>query len=131
MAAAFAGGASIHKGLGPAHAIAIVCGDQGQHHGLVVAIALPLTVALVARHSSDKARRLAVALGLADGSKLSDALSSLNRAVGIPETLREAGYRSQSLSELANGMAQSHFNRTSPYAPTSDEYLTIIKALMA
>lgn len=131
MTAAFAGGAAIHKGLGPAHAVAIVCGDQGQHHGLLVAIALPLTVALVARHAPEKARRIAAALGLADGSEIPDALRSLNSSVGIPATLRDAGYRAHALDELADSMARSHFNRTSPYMPTTDDYLAIVKALTA
>jgi alcohol dehydrogenase class IV len=131
MAAAFAGGAAIHKGLGPAHAVSIICGDQGLHHGLIVAIALPHTVALVAPHAAKKADRLASALGLADGSAIPEALQSLNRALGIPATLREAGYRAASFDELADAMARSHFNRTSPYAPNSNDYLAIVKVLMA
>ena len=131
MAAAFAGGAAIHKGLGPAHAVALVCGDQGLHHGLIVAIALPHTIALVAPHAPDKAQRLASALGLADGAALTEALRALNRSLGIPASLREAGYRMSSPGELADAMARSHFNRTSPYAPVPNDYLAIVKVLMA
>ena len=58
-----AGRAAIHKGLGPAHAVAIISGDQGLHHGLIVAIALPHTIALVAPHAAEKADRLAAATG--------------------------------------------------------------------
>lgn len=34
-------GVANHKGLGPVHAIALSCGDQGLHHGVLVAAALP------------------------------------------------------------------------------------------
>ena len=54
MAAAFAGGAAIHKGLGPAHAIAFVCGEQDVHHGTLIGVALPHTTRLVARHVPGK-----------------------------------------------------------------------------
>ena len=129
MAAAFAGGAAIHKGLGPAHAVAIVCGDQGLHHGLLVAIVLPLTMALIGSHAPEKAGRIAAALGLANSSQIPDALSALNKSVGIPANLREAGYRAPDLGELAADMTRSHFNRTSPYTPTAEDYLAIVETL--
>ena len=129
MAAAFAGGAAIHKGLGPAHAIAIVCGDQGIAHGLLVATALPLTAALVVRHSSEKAARIAGALGLAHGSDLPEALSKLIRALALPSSLRTAGYKAVGLEDLTAKILKSHFNRTSPYVPTHGEYLEILTLL--
>jgi 4-hydroxybutyrate dehydrogenase len=58
MGAAFMGGAAIHKGLGPVHAIALSCGDQGLHHGSLVAAALPLTLELVTTHLPHKAARV-------------------------------------------------------------------------
>jgi alcohol dehydrogenase class IV len=131
MAAAFAGGAAIHKGLGPAHAVAIVFGDQGVHHGLLVTIALPLTVSCVAPHVSAKTNRVASSLGLADVSDLPEALRSLNRAVGIPATLREAGYSPGPIKEIVDGLVSSHFNRTSPYIPSIDEYFKIAEALIS
>ena len=131
MAAAFAGGASIHKGLGPAHAIAIVCGDQGLHHGVLIAAALPLTVALVAAHVPGKAERIAGALGLARSSDIPKALSELTGALGLPSNLRVAGYEAGTPDGLIDEILGSHFNRTSPYVPTRDEYLTILRSLLA
>jgi alcohol dehydrogenase class IV len=40
MTGAFVSGVAIQKGLGPAHAIANSCGDQGIHHGKLSAIGL-------------------------------------------------------------------------------------------
>ena len=131
MAAAFAGGAAIHKGLGPAHAIAIVCGDQDLHHGLLVAAALPHTAALVARHDPAKAARAAQALGIGAGGSIADALAALRDALGLPASLQAMGYRAGNLDAMAAAMARSPFNATSPYRPAQEEYRAILQALLA
>jgi len=131
MVAAFAGGAAIQKGLGPAHAVALACGDQDLHHGTLISIALPMTVALVASRSPLKATRLAERLGLRTGAELGDAIRALTRSLGIPGSLREAGYRARSVDDLVNLMVRSPFNRSSPYAPTPEEYRDITMALVA
>ena len=131
MAAAFAGGAAIHKGLGPAHAIALAFGDQHLHHGTLVAAALPWTTDLVARHAPHKAARIAAAMGLRNTGELGAALHALTRALGLPGNLRSAGYRVDSIDRLVADMLGSHFNRTSPYVPTGDEYATIAQELLS
>ena len=131
MAAAFAGGAAIHKGLGPAHAVALACGDQDIHHGVLIAAALPLTVALVAPHAPAKAARVAAALGLSNSAAIPAALQALSRSVGLPASYREAGYRLRATDALVDGMVTSHFNRASPYAPTRNEYASLIDTLLA
>jgi 4-hydroxybutyrate dehydrogenase len=131
MAAAFAGGAAIHKGLGPAHAAAMAFGDQDLHHGMIVAAALPLTVALVAPHAPAKAARLAAALGLNGAQDLGPALQALTSALGLPASLREAGYKATSIDRLIDEMVASPFNRASPYAPTREEYADLARRLLA
>ncbi len=131
MAAAFAGGVAIHKGLGPAHAIALACGDQDLHHGMLVAAALPHTVALVLPHAPAKAERIAAALGLAGRDGIADALRALNAALGLPASYREAGYRAASVDALAEAMAASPFNRASPYRPGVGDYRAILATLLA
>lgn len=130
MAAAFAGGAAINKGLGPAHAVALVCGTQDHHHGTLVGIALPLTSALVVPHATEKAKRIEQALGLTLGVDLADALRTLMRSVELPARLVEIGYKAGSIEELAAGMAKSPFNLTSPYKPGADEYRAILLELL-
>lgn len=126
MAAAFAGGAAIGKGLGPAHAVALSCADQHVHHGTLIGVALPVTTRLLSAHAPDKAARLAAAIGLSAGADLADALAQLVASLGLPATLTQAGYRVDDPERLADDMAQSHFNRTSPYAPTRDEYRQLL-----
>ncbi len=126
MAAAFAGGAAIHKGLGPAHAIAVTCADQDVHHGTLIGIALPHTVRLVSAHLPGKAALLAAAIGLADGVDLADALAALVASLGLPATLTDAGYRVGDVDALVEAIGRSHFNRTTPYVPSATEYRGIV-----
>ncbi len=129
MAAAFAGGVAIHKGLGPAHAIALSCGDQDLHHGVLVAAVLPSTVGLVASHIPAKADRIAAALGLSGPHELAASLVTLIHSLDLPSSLEAAGYRIKSLDALLDGVVASPFNRTSAYVPTRDQYRSIICAV--
>lgn len=122
MAAAFAGGAAIHKGLGPAHAVALTCGDQDVHHGTLIGTALAGSVRLLAAHLPEKADRLRATLRLRADADLGAALYALLATLRLPTTLTAAGYRIDDPERLADEMARSHFNKTSPYAPTRDEY---------
>ena len=131
MAAAFAGGAAIHKGLGPAHAVALAFGDQDLHHGTLIAITLPLTARLMATHAPEKAARAAAAIGLKGAADLAGALQGLNADLGLPASYRAAGYRPGPIPALVDEMRRSHFNRTSPYAPTEADYTEIAEALLA
>jgi alcohol dehydrogenase class IV len=130
MAAAFMGGAAIHKGLGPVHAIALACGDQGLHHGSLIAAALPRTVELIAKHVPGKAAQVATALGLHGAAQISTALEDLIVALGLPRSLTAAGYRVESVPNLVNLATASPFNRSSPYMPTALEYEALLKSLL-
>ena len=129
MAAAFQGGVAIHKGLGPAHAVALACGDQPVHHGTIIGVALPHTVRLLAAHVPDKAARLRAAMGLAEGADIGDALYKLIASLGLASTLPQAGYRCGEPTDLVTAMVASHFNHSSPYAPTAGEYRAILDAI--
>lgn len=135
MAAAYAGGIAIHKGLGPAHAVALACGTQHVHHGTLVGLALPHTTRLLARALPEKAECMAGAIGLAGGGDLADrigaALADLISALGLPTTLQEAGYKAGPIGALVEDLVASPFNRTSPYVPSVDEYHALADALMA
>jgi 4-hydroxybutyrate dehydrogenase len=128
MAAAFAGGVAIHKGLGPAHAFALACGDQHVHHGTLVGIALPHTTRLLARHLPEKAAQITALIGADD---ICDALEALVVRLGLPTTLTGAGYRPGDLEALVTDLVASPFNRTSPYVPTDDEYRAVAHRIMA
>lgn len=126
MAAAFAGGAAIHKGLGPAHAVAMACSDQPVHHGTMVGVALPHTTEMLAAALPAKAARLADALGLASGAELGVSITRLLRSLELPTDLRAAQYAVGDESSLVEAMQTSHFNRSSPYVPSKDEYAAVL-----
>lgn len=125
MAAAYAGGVAIHKGLGPAHAVALACGDQHAHHGTLVAVALPHTTQLLADHLPAKAARMAVGLGLSSTANIGEALSRLIRVLKLPESLPAAGYNVEDFEKFIADLVASPFNRSSPYVPSEAEYRAI------
>ena len=126
MVAAFSGGLAIRKGPGPAHAVALACGDQHVHHGAVIGVALPHTIRLVTPHVPEKAARLRAAIGLAADADLGDALETLIGSLGVPTTLGEAGYSIGDHGALVDAMFTSHINRFSTYAPTAEEYAAVL-----
>lgn len=131
MAAAFAGGVAIGKGLGPAHAVAIGCGDQGLHHGVLSALGLVATLDLVCPKVPERAAAVAAAMGLNEGATVCDGVAALMDRVGLPSSLAAAGYVAGDLDAFARGAAASHFNRTSPYRPTEAEFRAAVARQLA
>lgn len=131
MAASFAGGAAIHKGLGPVHAIALACGDQHLHHGALVAAAIPAVMSLLAERAPEATARIARVLGLSNGHELAESLRELILSLGLAVNLRELGYSVGSVDELAAAMVASPFNRSAVYAPTFEEYRALVRELTA
>jgi alcohol dehydrogenase class IV len=130
MIAAFEGGVAISKGLGPAHAIAITCGDQGLHHGMLSAIGVLASLSLLERKILDRVRPIADAMGLKAGQSTADGVKVLMARVGLPTSLSGIGYSTKDVAALAVKAAESHFNLTSPYAPTKEEFAQMIGAVL-
>lgn len=128
LMASVAGGAGIHKGLGPIHAFAGVFGDRGLHHGTLVAIAMPPAMRLAEARVPEKMREVARALGLENGARVSEAIARLIAELDLPTTLSSYGYGAISDFEEAVEMTwQNRFNLTSPYAPTREEIAAFVK----
>ncbi|MEO6624534.1 MAG: iron-containing alcohol dehydrogenase [Burkholderiaceae bacterium] len=122
MLAAFAGGAAIGMGLGPAHAVAIVCSDQGFHHGVLSGIGLVATLDATSAHVPELAAEVAMALGLESKKPLGQAVASIMRELGLPATLAELNYVPRDLQAMAIAAHQSHFNLFAPFHPTVSDY---------
>lgn len=127
MLAAFAGGVSIGMGLGPAHAVAIVCSDQGFPHGILSGIGLVATLDASQRREPERARAIAQALGLAPSTALSEGVASLMREVGLPTTLAELGYIATDVEALALAAHANHFNVFAPFHPSAFEYAAMLR----
>ncbi len=131
MLAAFAGGVAIGMGLGPAHAIAIVCSDQGFHHGILSGIGLVATLDATSARVPERAAEVASALGLDRTQSLGQAVASLMRELGLPATLAELNYVPRDLQALANAAHQSHFNLFAPFHPTASDYADMLAASLS
>jgi alcohol dehydrogenase class IV len=130
MWAAFAGGVAIGKGLGPAHAIAISCGDQGVHHGILSALGLVACLSLVEAAIPDRCLNVRLALGTPERRSLSEDVLALMRQVGMPTSLTLAGYVVDDLDRTAAACARSHFNFTSRIKPTQDQFKGMIASMV-
>jgi 4-hydroxybutyrate dehydrogenase len=126
MLAAFAGGVSIGMGLGPAHAVAIVCSDQGFHHGILSGIGLVATLDATSAHVPERAAEVVAALGLDPSQTLSQAIASLMHELGLPATLAELNYVPHDLQALAAAAHQSHFNFFAPLHPAASDYADML-----
>ncbi|MDQ6618317.1 MAG: iron-containing alcohol dehydrogenase [Pseudomonadota bacterium] len=122
MLAAFAGGVSIAMGLGPAHAIAITCSDQGFHHGALSGIGLVATLDATAEHMPARVAEVSEAFGLPQGASLAHGVASLMRELGLPATLAEMGYAAKDLQAMAAAAERSHFNLSAPFRPDASHY---------
>ncbi len=130
MMAALEGGMAIQMGLGPGHAIAGATGDQGLHHGMLVTIAMPSVMRLLAPYSADKMEVIARALDAKPGQSAADVVEELNARVGIPPSLRALGYEGGDLDDIAADCAKSHFLGRSPYRPTQAEFKALLRTVM-
>lgn len=126
----FEGGIAIGKGLGPAHAIAISCGDQGLHHGVLSALGLVASLQFLHAKVPLKIRNVEEALGLSRGIAAHDGIRGMMKRLGLPTTLREMGYKLESMASLTQNCAASHFNFTSPYKPNPAEFQSMIESIL-
>jgi 4-hydroxybutyrate dehydrogenase len=130
MLGAFSGGVAIGKGLGPAHAIAITVGDQGLHHGLLSGLGVLASIATMHREIPDRVDAIAEAMGLCGGEKIEAALRRLFEKLNLPTNLRHIGYRPGDPNELARAAAASHFNLTSRYRPSDEDYARMLQNIL-
>ncbi len=126
MVGAYAGGVAIGMGLGPAHAIAITCGDQGLHHGLLSGIGLVCVMDTVCSHAPDRAAAVLETLGVPPGVQPSCFIAALMRDLSLPATLGELGYRSSHPLALAAAAHASPFNLSSRLHPSVGDYAEMI-----
>ncbi len=109
MMASYQGALAFVKGLGAVHGLSHALGrlaDLKLHHGTLNAIILPHSLAIIEERgaAADKLARLAQAMGLPAGAKVSEAIAKLIGEIGIPARLSEVG------------VAQAHLADALPYA---------------
>ncbi len=128
LLAGYAGGVAINMGLGPAHAIAISCGDQGFHHGILSGIGLVVALDHMASHRPDRAAAIRRAMELGQDDSLATAIADMMRDGGLPTSLAELGYVVDHPERLAREAHQSFFNTSAFHHPRLEEYDAMIRA---
>jgi 4-hydroxybutyrate dehydrogenase len=125
--AAYAGGVAIGMGLGPAHAVALSCSDQGFHHGVLSGIGLVATLDFTAEQAPEPIAQISAAFGMKPMMSLAQGIAALMRELRLPATLAELGYAPTNLNALAQAAQKSHFNLFAPARPDETDYLRMLE----
>jgi alcohol dehydrogenase class IV len=105
MIASLMGAVAFQKGLGVVHSLAHPMSSLlDTHHGLANAVNLPYGMRYNIGGSEEKFRRIArvMELGEESGEAVVERLFELNRELGLPTRLRDAGVKEEHLDTLAD-----------------------------
>lgn len=128
---AMAGCAFTNVGLGMAHGISHALGGRFDlSHGLLNAIALPYVLLFNSRDEGVKERLNNISNVI--GSDIIEEIIELNKKIGIPLSLKDAGLREEEFLEdfkllVENSMKGS--TRVNPVKVTIDDMIIILKAI--
>lgn len=140
-AATMAGMAFSAAGLGLCHALSHALGGEFHiSHGRLNAILLPAVVAYNAEKSLQRYASLAKKLGLSSGADpialraLKNALVSLRRELGLPDTLAAAGVSVSQVREKTETLTKAALSdpccATNPVKPTATDVRRILQEVM-
>jgi alcohol dehydrogenase class IV len=132
--AAMMGGVAFQKGLGVthslAHALSTVC---DLHHGLANGICIPYAMAFNQAVSARKMADMAFVVGAAtpDAAGFLRWLVDLRAAIGIPNTLAEAGVRQEHLPRLIEIAVADGCHANNPKPVTAEDFRSLFTKALA
>ncbi len=132
MSASMQGAMAFQKGLGCVHSLSHSLGglDPSLHHGMLNAVFLPAVIefneAATTVRNENKLARLAHAMGLADSSSVGDAITAMNRRLGLPTSLREMGVSEAMFPRIVKGALQDHSHMTNPRPAEASDYARML-----
>ena len=124
--AALQGGMAIYRGLGPVHALANTFGDADLHHGMLVTVSAPAVVRFYEGRLDPLLAEVAAAMGQDGEPDVAAGIEELNARLGLPASLRAAGYDKSDLDDMSADAAASHFNHAARVVPSREEYRQIV-----
>ncbi|MBM3620104.1 MAG: iron-containing alcohol dehydrogenase [Alphaproteobacteria bacterium] len=125
MMASTEGALAFVKGLGAVHAMSHAAGrlqTPRLHHGTLNAVTLPAVLRFNADTSREKFERIAMAIGLAPRADLAEAVTMMNRSIGLPAGLAEMGVSAEMIDGLAEFATRDLASRTNPRPVTRADY---------
>jgi len=132
MSASMQGAMAFQKGLGCVHSLSHSLGglDPSLHHGMLNAVFLPAVIefneAATTVRNENKLARLAHAMDLADASSVGDAITAMNRRLGLPTSLREMGVSEAMFPRIVEGALQDHSHMTNPRPAEASDYAQML-----
>jgi alcohol dehydrogenase class IV len=125
LVASSMGAMSFQKGLGSVHSMAHALSSLlDMHHGLANALCLPYVIALNEKVVPEKIENVKRIFGTKD---LVQYFHDLNRRIGLPGSLREAGVKEEDLPELAELALQDFCHPTNPHPMTKALFLNLFQ----
>jgi alcohol dehydrogenase class IV len=80
--------------------------------------------------AEQKISRIAQAIGLADDSKIEEAVRTMSRALGLPTGLRELEVTEDMFPKIIEGALADHSHRTNPRDASPADYEWILQKSM-
>jgi len=136
MSTSAQGALAFQKGLGCVHSLSHSLGGVNPklHHGTLNAMFLPAVIRFNAEaESMRKERRLArmaLAMGLAAGDEVPDAIRALNQRLGLPGGLAQMGVQREWFDRIIEGALADHCHKTNPRLASADDYRAMLEASM-
>lgn len=124
------GALSFIKGLGAVHAMSHAAGRIARlnlHHGTLNAVFLPAVLRFNEPECGDKYERLRLAIGLAPGADLADAVAAMNAEIGLPTGLGAMGVEEDDIPELIAYAQKDLSARTNPRQASADDFEMMIR----
>ena len=136
MLAAMMGAVAFQKDLGTAHSLShALSAVSGLHHGLANAIVLPYVMNYNKEVAKSEYTIMAREFGintygmdeLEAAGKAIDEVKALNKRIGIPEFLREAGVKEEQLDEISKKSYLDPCHYTNARSCTENDLLMLLK----
>ena len=123
---------SFQKGLGAVHALSHPLGADENlrlHHGTLNAVVMPAVIRFNAPALDGKREQMAAIMGRTDDSAeaIAEAITALNRRLGIPEGLGALGVAESILPEIAQQALKDHCHATNPREATAADYEAMLR----
>ena len=134
MSASMQGAMTFQKGLGCVHSLSHSIGGLNPrlHHGTLNAILLPAVIEFNATAPSvvaeRKMERIARAMGLGEGVKVSQAIRALTKRLGLPSGLSELDVSPSMFPRIIEGALKDHTHKTNPREASAADYEAMLNA---